>query len=123
MANILIVDDSKFMRGILKKILTGKGHHIAGEASDGIEAFREYVKHKPDLVFMDITMPNMNGISALEKIMKIDKDARIVICSAMGQQAFVMEAIELGAKDFIVKPFNEEIILNSIERFAKKAER
>ena len=95
------------MKKLLKSKLTEDKVKIIGEASDGIEAVEFYKINCPELVFMDITMPNMNGIEALREIIKINKDAKVVMCSAMGQQPFITESIESGAKDFIIKPFNE----------------
>ncbi|MFW5984756.1 MAG: response regulator [Halanaerobiaceae bacterium] len=114
--NILIVDDAAFMRMMIKNILTDNGYEIAGEASDGKEAVEKFEELKPDLVTMDITMPEMDGIEAVEKILEIDEEARIIMCSAMGQKAMVIEAIESGAKDFIVKPFNEDRVIEAVEK-------
>lgn len=116
MAKILVVDDANFLRMTLSTILNKKQHEIVGEAEDGEEAVRLYQELKPDIVTMDITMPVMNGIEAIKEIMQIDKDALIIVCSAMGQQKVVVEAIELGAKDFIIKPFDENRIFDTIDR-------
>ncbi|WP_096269796.1 response regulator [Paucisalibacillus globulus] len=116
MAKILIVDDAKFMRTTLQTILTKSNHEIVGEAENGEIAVSLYKKNKPDLVIMDITMPVMNGIEAIKKIKEFDVNALIVVCSAMGHQKVVVEAIELGAKDFIVKPFDEQRVLETVER-------
>ncbi|KEZ50194.1 MULTISPECIES: response regulator [Metabacillus] len=116
MARVLIVDDAKFMRLTLSKILASKGHEIAGEAENGAEAVKLYEKLKPDLVTMDITMPEMNGIEALKAIREMDPAAKVVICSAMGQQKMVVEAIEAGAKDFITKPFDETRVNDAVYR-------
>lgn len=116
MAKILIVDDAKFMRTTLQTILTKNNHEIVGEAENGEIAVSLYKKNKPDLVIMDITMPVMNGIEAIKKIKEFDVNALIVVCSAMGHQKVVVEAIELGAKDFIVKPFDEQRVLETVER-------
>ncbi|MEC5422595.1 response regulator [Virgibacillus sp. C22-A2] len=116
MAKILIVDDAKFMRVTLGTILKKANHEIIGEAEDGEEAIRLYKELKPDLVTMDITMPVMNGIDAINNIINIDREAKIVVCSAMGQQKVVVDAIESGAKDFIVKPFDETIVLDTVNR-------
>ena len=112
MAKILIVDDAAFMRMMLKDILTKGGFEIAGEAADGVEAVAKYNELKPDLVTLDITMPNKDGIQALKEI----KAATCVMCSAMGQQSMVIEAIQSGAKDFIVKPFQADRVLESIRK-------
>ena len=116
MANILIVDDAAFMRMMVKDILTKNGHQVIGEATDGSDAVKKYSELKPDLVTMDITMPEMDGIEALKKIKEIEPTARIVMCSAMGQQAMVMEAIKAGAKDFIVKPFQADRVIEAINK-------
>ena len=114
MAKILIVDDAAFMRMMLKDILTKGGFEIAGEAADGVEAVAKYAELKPDLVTLDITMPNKDGIQALKEIKAADPSATCVMCSAMGQQSMVIEAIQSGAKDFIVKPFREEKVIESV---------
>src|SRR5690242_9835850 len=111
MAKILIVDDAAFMRMMLKDILTKNGYEIAGEAPNGIKALEFFKAEKPDLVTMDITMPEMDGIQALKEIKGFDSSARVIMCSAMGQQSMVMEAIKSGAKDFIVKPFQPDRVL------------
>ena len=106
MAKILLVDDAAFMRMMVKNTLNENGYTDLYEASDGAEAVTKYAELKPDLVIMDITMPNMDGLEALKAIRKADPNASVVMCSAMGQEAMVIEAIKSGAKDFIVKPFN-----------------
>lgn len=111
---ILICDDAAFMRMMLKNILTQDGYEVVAEAQDGLEAIERYSEFKPDLVFMDITMPKMDGIDATRKIKEMDSRANIVVCSAMGQQEWVMEAIRSGAKNFIVKPFTKEAILKAV---------
>ena len=113
---ILIVDDAAFMRMMLKDILTKGGFEIAGEAADGVEAVAKYNELKPDLVTLDITMPNKDGIQALKEIKAADPNATCVMCSAMGQQSMVIEAIQSGAKDFIVKPFQADRVLESIRK-------
>ncbi len=115
-AKILIVDDATFMRMMIKNIVTKNGYEVVAEAENGSQAVKMYAEHKPDLVTMDITMPEMNGIESVKAIKKIDPNAKIIMCSAMGQQAMVMEAIQAGAMDFIVKPFKQERILQAIER-------
>jgi len=114
--NILICDDAAFMRMMIKDILTKNGYNIAGEAENGAKAVEKYNETKPDLVLMDITMPEMDGIQALKKIKEIDSNAAIIMCSAMGQQAMVIEAIQSGAKDFIVKPFQAERVLEAVKK-------
>jgi two-component system chemotaxis response regulator CheY len=112
----LIVDDTKFMRNMLKSILTKKGIEIVAEASNGKEAVEKYKEFKPDLVTMDIIMPEVDGIQAVKEIMKINSDAKIIMCSAMGQQALVIEAIQSGAKDFVIKPFQAARVWEAIDR-------
>lgn len=116
MARILIVDDAKFMRITLTNILKKANHEIVGEAENGREAVRLYRELEPDLVTMDITMPEMSGLDAVKEIKKDFKDARIIMCSAMGQQKMVVDAIEAGAKDFIVKPFDDSQVVDSVSR-------
>ncbi|MBU8907001.1 response regulator [Desertibacillus haloalkaliphilus] len=114
--SVLIVDDAAFMRMMIKDILTKNGYEIAGEAVDGAEAVEKYKEVSPDLVTMDITMPEMDGITALKEIKKFDPNAKIIMCSAMGQQAMVIDAIQEGAKDFIVKPFQADRVLEAIKK-------
>ena len=116
MADILIVDDAAFMRMNLKNILEKQDHKIIDEAENGKQGFESYKENQPDLVTMDITMPVMGGIEAVRKIMAFDTDAKVIMCSAMGQQSLVIEAIEAGAKDFIVKPFNKKRITEAINK-------
>lgn len=116
MAKLLITDDAAFMRMTLKKMITDAGYEVVAEAADGKEAVELYNEHKPDLVTMDITMPEMNGIEALEQIKQHDPAAKVVMCSAMGQQNMVVEAIQKGAVDFIVKPFDETRIREALEK-------
>ena len=111
---ILIVDDAAFMRMMIKDILTKNGYQVVGEAADGAQAVELYKEHHPDLVTMDITMPEMDGITALKEIKKINPNAKVIMCSAMGQQAMVIDAIQAGAKDFIVKPFQADRVLEAI---------
>lgn len=113
---ILIVDDAAFMRMMIKDILTKNGYEIVGEAQDGAQAVEKYKELAPDLVTMDITMPEMDGITALKEIKKINADATVIMCSAMGQQAMVIDAIQAGAKDFIVKPFQADRVLEAIQK-------
>lgn len=120
MAKVLVVDDAKFMRITLASILKNENHEIAGEAENGREAIELYKKLRPNLVTMDITMPVMDGIEAIRGIMDFDSNANVVVCSAMGQQKVVVEAIESGAKDFIVKPFEENNVLEIIDRVLKE---
>ncbi len=115
-ARILIVDDAAFMRMMIKEILTKNGYTVVGEASDGLQALDKYKELKPDLVTMDITMPEMDGIQALKEIRGMDTGAKIIMCSAMGQQAMVIDAIQAGARDFIVKPFQAERVIEAIRK-------
>ena len=116
MARILIVDDAAFMRMMIKDVISKNGYEVAGEAVNGMDAVDKYSELKPDLVLMDITMPEMDGIQALKKIREGDGEAKVIMCSAMGQQAMVIEAIQSGAKDFIVKPFQPERILEAVQK-------
>jgi len=116
MPKVLIVDDAAFMRMMLKDILTKNGYEIVGEAENGQIAVDKFKELRPDLVTMDITMPELDGISAVKKIKGIDTNARIVMCSAMGQQAMVIDAIQAGARDFIVKPFQPERVMEAIQK-------
>lgn len=121
MAKILIVDDAAFMRMMLKDILTKAGHEIVAEAGNGNEAAEKYIEFHPDLVTMDITMPGCDGLEGLSKIMEINPNAKVVMCSAMGQQAMVLDAIKRGAKDFIVKPFQAEKVVTSVNKVLNKS--
>ncbi|MCR5775006.1 MAG: response regulator [Lachnospiraceae bacterium] len=114
--NILICDDAAFMRMMIKDILSKNGYNVAGEAENGAKAVERYNELKPDLVLMDITMPEMDGIQALKAIKGADPAALVIMCSAMGQQAMVIEAIQAGAKDFIVKPFQAERVLEAVKK-------
>lgn len=113
---ILVVDDAAFMRMMIKDILTKNGYEVAGEAENGVVAIEKYKELQPDLVTMDITMPEMDGIEAVRKIKEINANAKIVMCSAMGQQAMVIDAIQAGAKDFIVKPFQPNRVLEAVRK-------
>ncbi len=114
--NILIVDDAAFMRMMIKDILSKNGYTVAGEAENGVKAIEKYNEVKPDLVLMDITMPEKDGIQALKDIKAMDPSAQIIMCSAMGQQAMVIESIQAGAKDFIVKPFQADRVLEAVRK-------
>ena len=116
MAKVMICDDAAFMRMMIKDILVKNGYNIAGEAENGVKAVEKYQETKPDLVLMDITMPEMDGIQALKKIKEVDAGANVIMCSAMGQQAMVIEAIQNGAKDFIVKPFQADRVLEAVKK-------
>lgn len=114
--NILICDDAAFMRMMIKDILTKNGYNVAGEAENGMKAVEKFKEVNPDLVLMDITMPEMDGIQALKEIKKLDDGAKVIMCSAMGQQAMVIESIQAGAKDFIVKPFQAERVIEAVKK-------
>ena len=116
MSKILVVDDAAFMRMNLKNILTNEGFGEVIEAENGEIAIQKYKNEQPDLVTLDITMPEMDGIEALKKIKENDPDATVIMCSAMGQQSMVIKAIELGAKDFIVKPFDKGKIKEAVSK-------
>lgn len=116
MAKILLVDDAAFMRMMLKSTLEQAGYTEIMEAADGAQAVEVYKAEKPDMVFMDITMPNKDGLEALKEIKGFDAGATVVMCSAMGQEAMVMDSIKSGAKDFIVKPFKPERILSTVKK-------
>jgi two-component system chemotaxis response regulator CheY len=113
---ILIVDDAAFMRMMIKDILVKNGYEVVGEAADGFQAVEKFKELKPDLVTLDITMPEKDGISALKDIRSIDPEAKVIMCSAMGQQAMVIDAIQAGAKDFIVKPFQADRVIEAIKK-------
>ena len=113
---ILIVDDAAFMRMMIKDILSKNGYEIAGEADNGARAIEKYKELIPDLVIMDITMPEVDGIQAVREIKKISGDSKIIMCSAMGQQAMVIESIQAGARDFIVKPFQAERVVEAVKK-------
>lgn len=113
---ILVVDDSAFMRAILKNILVDAGYEVIGEAGDGQDAIEKYKELKPELVTMDVTMPNVNGIEAARSIIDYDKDANIIICTAMGQDWMIMEAYNMGIKDFLIKPFKRAEVIEKVAR-------
>lgn len=114
--SVLIVDDAAFMRMMLKDILTKNGYAVVGEAENGTDAVEKYEELRPDLVTMDITMPEKDGITALKEILSVDPNAKIIMCSAMGQQAMVIDSIQAGAKDFIVKPFQPDRVLEAVAK-------
>jgi two-component system chemotaxis response regulator CheY len=116
---ILIVDDAIFMRKMIGDILRKEGYEICGEAENGIEAIKKYKELKPDLVTMDIIMPDMSGIDAVQEIVNSDTSAKILMVSAMGQQSLVVEAIQKGAKDYVIKPFQPSRVLEAVERVLK----
>ena len=112
----MICDDAAFMRMMIKDILTKNGYNVVGEAENGANGIEKYNELHPDLVLMDITMPEMDGIAALKGIKSADANAKVIMCSAMGQQAMVIESIQAGAKDFIVKPFQPDRVLEAVKK-------
>ena len=114
MARVLVVDDAAFMRKLLSDALVSGGHEVVGEAGNGAEAVVRYQELKPDLTTLDITMPEKDGLAALGEIMAINPSARVVMCSALGQETKVLESIKLGAKDFVVKPFQAARVLEAV---------
>ena len=118
MAKILLCDDAEFMRRMLKDILTKQGHEIVGEAKNGREAIEKFKETSPDLVMLDVTMPEMDGIQGLKGIMKVNPKAKCVMCSAMGQQSIVIDALQSGALDFLVKPFAIDRVTEMVAKYA-----
>ena len=116
MSTVLIVDDAAFMRMMIKDILSKNGYEVVGEAENGVMAVEKFKELSPDLVTMDITMPEMDGIAAVKEIKAIDSKAVIIMCSAMGQQSMVIDAIQAGARDFIVKPFQPDRVLEAVSK-------
>jgi two-component system chemotaxis response regulator CheY len=114
--NVLIVDDLKFIKMVLRDLIEKAGFRVVGEASDGLEAIEAFQDRRPDVVILDVTMPRMDGITTLKKIMEIDPTARVIMCSALGQQRLIVQAIQLGARDFIVKPFRAERVISAIKK-------
>ena len=114
--NILLVDDAAFMRMMLKDVLTKAGYTIIGEAENGVQAIEKFKELNPDLTILDITMPEMDGITAAKGIKALDANATIIMCSAMGQQSMVVESIQAGARDFIVKPFQNERVIEAVQK-------
>ncbi|MGO9307964.1 MAG: response regulator [Spirochaetia bacterium] len=114
--NVLIVDDLAFIKIVLRDIIEKAGFRVVGEASNGEQAITMYQDTRPDVVLMDITMPGMDGLTALKKIREIDAAARVIICSALGQQQLIVQAIQLGAKDFIVKPFQPRRVVSALKK-------
>ncbi len=120
MARILVADDASFMREMIREIVEAAGHEVVGEASDGEDAFAEFKRVKPELVTMDIVMPRCSGIDATKKIIELDAGACVVMCSALGQESLVAEALEAGARDFVVKPFKPDDVLATIAKALAK---
>jgi two-component system chemotaxis response regulator CheY len=114
MARVLVVDDAAFMRKMVGDALAKGGHEVVGEAANGAEAVTRYQELKPDLTTLDITMPEMDGLTALAEIVGFDPSARVVMCSALGQESKVLQAIKLGAKDFVVKPFQADRVIEAV---------
>jgi two-component system chemotaxis response regulator CheY len=119
-ARVLIADDASFMRQMIREIIEPEGFEIVGEAVDGIEAVEMYQSMQPDLVTMDIVMPRRSGIDAVKGILELDPDATVVMCSALGQESLVMEALQAGAKDFIVKPIKPDAVVETINKLVDK---
>ena len=120
MANIMVVDDAIFVRATLKKIIEAAGHTVVAEADGGAVALEEYDKCKPDIVFLDITMPEISGIEVLSELKAKDPKAKVIMCTSMGQPAYLAESIERGAMDFVVKPFKEEHVIGAIDKVLSK---
>jgi two-component system chemotaxis response regulator CheY len=120
MTRVMIVDDAAFLRAVLREIVEGMGFEVAIEAGDGYAAVKSYTQYHPDVILMDITMPEMDGITAIKRIMEIDPSAKIIVCSSMGSFNLIMESMQAGAKDFIVKPFDRTRIRDSILNVSKK---
>ncbi|WP_282600090.1 response regulator [Patulibacter sp. SYSU D01012] len=116
MANVLVVDDAAFMRKMLSDVLTKAGHEVRGEAANGADAVKQYQELRPELVTLDITMPEMDGLEALREIIALDPSARVIMCSALGQESRVLESVKLGARDFVVKPFTPDSVLTAVEK-------
>lgn len=116
MARVLVVDDALFMRASIKQMLERNGHSVAGEAGNGLQALEVYQNVNPDVVMLDLTMPEMNGLEALEKLKQINPAVKVIICTALGQREMVARAIELGATEFIVKPFEEDRLMKAIQK-------
>jgi len=114
--DVLIADDLKFIKLVLRELVEKAGFRVVGEASNGQEAVELYKDKRPDVVLMDITMPKMDGLTALKQILKLDPQAKIIMCSALGQQSLIVQALQLGAKDFVVKPFREERVVAAIKK-------
>ena len=123
MARILVADDASFMRQMIREIVESEGHEVVAEASDGIEAIEQFKNHHPDVVTMDIVMPRRSGIDAVKAILEFDPTARVVMCSALGQETLVTEALQAGAYDFIVKPFKPDSVINTLKAVLEKEEK
>jgi two-component system chemotaxis response regulator CheY len=122
MARILVADDASFMRQMIRQIVEEEEHEVVAEASDGIEAIEQFKKHRPDVVTMDIVMPRRSGIDAVKGIIEVDPNACVVMCSALGQETLVQEALQAGARDFIVKPFKPDAVAATLRKVLEKEE-
>ena len=122
MTRVLVADDASFMRQMIRDIIDQEGFDVVGEAADGVEVVEKFTELSPDLVMMDIVMPKRSGIDAVKAIMEIAPEASVVMCSALGQETLVMEAIQAGAKDFIVKPFKPDAVVSTLAKVVEKAE-
>ena len=121
-AGTLVADDASFMREMIREILEPEGFEVVAEAGDGVEATEMWKQHHPDIVTMEIVMPKKSGIEAVKSIVELDPNAKIVMCSALGQEALVMEALRAGAKDFIVKPFKPDVVVSTLRKILEKRE-
>ena len=122
MARVLVADDASFMRQMIREIIEAEGHEVVGEASDGDEVIEEFKRLQPDVTTMDIVMPRRSGIDAVKGIIELDAGACVVMCSALGQETLVQEAMAAGARDFIVKPFKPDVVIATIEKVLEKSE-
>jgi two-component system, chemotaxis family, chemotaxis protein CheY len=122
MARVLVADDASFMRQMIREIVEAEGHEVVGEASDGDEAVAEFKRLHPDIVTMDIVMPRRSGIDAVKGIIELDAGACVVMCSALGQETLVQEALQAGARDFIVKPFKPDAVVATLQKALEKPE-
>jgi two-component system chemotaxis response regulator CheY len=116
MARVLVVDDAAFMRKVLSDALAGGGHEVVGEAANGLEAVAQFTTLHPDVTTLDITMPEKDGLEALREILAAEPGARVIMCSALGQESKVLESIKAGAKDFVVKPFQPARVLEAVNK-------
>ena len=122
MARVLVADDASFMRQMIREIIEAEGHEVVGEASDGDEVVEEFKRLSPDVTTMDIVMPRRSGIDAVKGIIELDPGACVVMCSALGQETLVQEAMAAGARDFIVKPFKPDVVIATLEKVLEKSE-
>ena len=119
-ARVLIADDASFMRQMIREIIEPEGYEVVGEATNGVEAIERYIELTPDIVTMDIVMPKQSGIDAVKGILEKAPDAKVVMCSALGQESLVMEALQAGARDFIVKPFKPDNVIATLKKILEK---